>query len=410
MKRRLILMAVILCGALASASAQEQDTTIYEFRPHWYLQGAFGYQYTIGETEDALALSYMNAQIAVGYNFTPVWGLRLSVNGWESRAAYRPGEQAASFGVQKEQWKWYYVAPALDVTMDLTNLFGGYKYDRIVNVGLFLGAGANIFFKNDEALAAKNNLNSYGAYGNELGDEILSLYWDGTKVSPLGHAGLYIDFRITDKFRLGLEGQGNMVMDKYNSRYAKNPDWYINALVTAKYNFGGTYQEKKVSKADILPCPPVPVPVEVHDTVFVESEKEVVIDTLAIISAAKNRLGDGTAILAMSDSLRTEIFFPISSDKISTTEAVKLRHILDFMRKYPNSKVLITGYADKGTGTHKFNQMISEKRAKVVKQYLLKQGIAEDRITTRAKGDTEQPYNQKGDDPVLNRVSICVIE
>lgn len=64
-------MAVILCGVLAGTSAQEQDTTIYEFRPHWYIHGAFGYQYTIGETKDALALSYMTAQIAAGYELPP---------------------------------------------------------------------------------------------------------------------------------------------------------------------------------------------------------------------------------------------------------------------------------------------------------------------------------------------------
>jgi outer membrane protein OmpA-like peptidoglycan-associated protein len=80
------------------------------------------------------------------------------------------------------------------------------------------------------------------------------------------------------------------------------------------------------------------------------------------------------------------------------------------MNKYPESKVLVTGHADKATGTAEFNQMISEKRAKVVKDYLISQGIAEDRITVKALGDTDNPYTEKGDSPVLNRVSICVIE
>ena len=399
-------MAVILCGVLAGTSAQEQDTTIYEFRPHWYLHGAFGYQYTIGETKDALALSYMNAQIAVGYEFTPVWGLRLAINGWESRAAYQPGEDMIDLNNQKvdgQNWKWYYVAPALDVTMDLTNLIGGYKHDRIVNVGLILGGGANIFFKNDEATTAKDNLNAYDFGSVKLGDEILEYYWEGCKASPLGRAGLYIDFRITDKFRLGLEGTGNIVMDKYNSRYAHNPDWYLNALLTAKYNFGGTYDEKKMKKSDLDPCYE---PTYVHDTVYLESE----VDTVAIINAAKLKADNATALLALKDSFRTEIFFPISSNRVSVTEAVKLRHILDFMNKYPDSKVLVTAHADKGTGTHQFNQMISEKRAKVVKEYLISQGISEDRITVKAMGDSDNPYVEKGDSPVLNRVSICVIE
>lgn len=398
-------MAVILCGVLMGASAQdEQDTTIYEFRPHWYLSGAFGYQYTIGETENALLLSNMNAQIAVGYNFTPVWGLRLNVNGWQSKAAFRMLEDAS---VAPQKWTWYYVAPALDVTMDLTNLIGGYKHDRIVNVGLFAGIGANLAFKNDEALAAKNYLNNNcPEYGTTLGNEILDLYWDKFLPSLLGQAGVYVDFRITDKFRLGIEAQGNVVRDDYNSKDAANPDWYINALVVAKYNFGGTYNERKEKKPQ--PCDQLAMAnmEPVHDTVYIEGE----VDTLAIINAAKKQKGNGTALLAMSDSLRTEIFFPISSDKVSVTEAVKLRHILDFMQKYPNSKVLVTGHADKATGTSKFNQMISEKRANVVKEYLLSQGISEDRITVKAMGDTDNPYTEKGDSPVLNRVSICVIE
>lgn len=409
MKRRFILMAVILCGALTSAFAQEQDTTLYEFRPHWYLSGAFGYQYTIGETTDASALSYMNAQIAVGYNFTPVWGLRLAINGWQSRAAYVPTPDLEEKGAPSKQWKWYYVAPSLDVTMDLVNLIGGYKYDRIVSAGPLAGVGANIFFHNNEATQARQDLNdAIPGLGNAImpGNDSYNTYWEGCKASPLGKVGVFIDFRITDKFRLGVEGSANFLMDKYNSKYAHNPDWYLNALVTARYNFGGTYNEKKVKKDELLPCKQQPDTVVQLDTVYVEKE---VVDTLAIITAAQNS-GNGTAYLAMRDSLRTEIFFPISSNKVSVREAVKLRHILDFMNKYPNSKVLVTGYADKGTGTAKYNQMISEKRAQVVKEYLISQGIAEDRITVKGLGDTVQPYDKKGDSPELNRVSICVIE
>ncbi len=399
-------MTVILCGVLMGISAQDRDTTLYEFRPHWYIHGAFGYQYTIGETSDALALSYMNAQIAAGYEFTPVWGLRLAVNGWQSRAAYQPSDAYLAEGVNPKKWRWYYVAPTLDVTMDLTNLIGGYKYNRIVNFGLLAGVGANLFFHNDEATQARTELNNEK---EGLGNTVMvdRTYWEGFKASPLGKVGLFCDFRITDKFRLGLEGSANFLMDKYNSKYANNPDWYINALVTAKYNFGGTYNEKQVKKDDLLPCKQQPDTVIQKDTIYVETEPE--IDTLAIVSAAQ-KSGNATALLAMTDSLRTEIFFPISSDKVSVTEAVKLRQIVSFMKKYPESKVVITGYADKATGTAKFNKTISEKRAEVVKKYLLNQGIEANRITAKGMGDTEQPYNGKDDNPMLNRVSICVVE
>jgi outer membrane protein OmpA-like peptidoglycan-associated protein len=50
--------------------------------------------------------------------------------------------------------------------------------------------------------------------------------------------------------------------------------------------------------------------------------------------------------------------------------------------------------------------MYSERRAKVTTDLLVKKGIDASRITTTAKGDTEQPFAEND----LNRVSICVAE
>ena len=411
--KKLILLTALTCGALLSASAQEQDTTIYEFRPHWYIQGAFGYQYTIGES-DAATLSSPNAQLGFGYNFTPVWGLRFNINAWQSRDGYIPGAQLdptlkANFyketGDKNLEWKWYYVAPALDVTMDLTNLIGGYKHNRIVNVGIFAGIGANIFFKNDEAQAANSTLTKvFGPSAD--GNERLALIWDGCKASVLGQAGLFIDFRVTDKFRLGLEGQGNIVADKYNSKQAKNPDWYINALVTAKYNFGGTYNERKEKKP--VPCDQLAMK---HDTVIINHHDTVTVTLSDPSKVAGRGFGTGAGMLAEGESVYEEIFFHIASNEVSPVEDLKLRKVAEFLKNNPDAKVAVTGYADKATGTHDFNKWISEKRAQIVKDTLIqKYNIAADRITIKAVGDSEQLYNGKDDDPVLNRVSVCVVE
>lgn len=77
------------------------------------------------------------------------------------------------------------------------------------------------------------------------------------------------------------------------------------------------------------------------------------------------------------------------------------------MKEHPESKCLVTGYADKGTGNAAVNKRISEKRANAVKAEIVKNyGIAEDRITAVGVGDTEQPYST----PAKNRVAICVVE
>ena len=102
-----------------------------------------------------------------------------------------------------------------------------------------------------------------------------------------------------------------------------------------------------------------------------------------------------------------DVFFMISSTTISQSEMQKVRQIADYMNKYPESKVQITGYADKGTGNATINSKLSEKRAAAVAEALKNNyGIAENRISTDFKGDTEQPFEEQ----VLNRVSICIAE
>lgn len=61
--------------------------------------------------------------------------------------------------------------------------------------------------------------------------------------------------------------------------------------------------------------------------------------------------------------------------------------------------LLITGYADR-IGTDAYNQGLSERRANAVKAYLVKQGIAAERMKTSAKGESEP-------NPATNTPIVC---
>lgn len=140
-------------GCIA-ASAQEAEKTVDVFNPHWYGQVQIGGQYTLGEIGFGKLLS-PNAQIGVGYNFNKVVGARLSVNAWQSKAG-----QEVSFQSDPLKWKWNYVAPMVDATFNLTNLFCAYNPERLVTVGVFGGLGANIAWNNKEAATANASLAS----------------------------------------------------------------------------------------------------------------------------------------------------------------------------------------------------------------------------------------------------------
>ena len=76
------------------------------------------------------------------------------------------------------------------------------------------------------------------------------------------------------------------------------------------------------------------------------------------------------------------------------------------MNKYPNAKIVITGYADKKTGNSRINERLSKQRSAAVAEALQAKGISASRISSSFKGDTIQPFNVNEE----NRVSICVAE
>jgi outer membrane protein OmpA-like peptidoglycan-associated protein len=107
------------------------------------------------------------------------------------------------------------------------------------------------------------------------------------------------------------------------------------------------------------------------------------------------------------EPIRRDIFFVINKTEITLTEAQKVKDIAEYMKKYPKSKVVVTGYADAGTGNDKINDRLAAGRADaVVKSLINDYGIAESRISYDSKGSRVQPFAEND----LNRVSICIAE
>ena len=386
MKLKRILMSTLVALGLCATAQAQQPQTQEVFDPHWYVQiQPLGAQYTLGEVDFSDLISY-NVQAAVGYQFNPYIGLRLGVNAWQSKAGLDTKILA------NNQWKWKYVAPALDVTFDLTNMLMGYKYDRPFNLGLFAGAGLNIGFDNDEAT---NVLNAWKAqYGTtEMGSQSMEYTWTGTEVRGFGRLGLTGDFRINDMFTVGLEVAANALSDKYNSKKAGNLDWYFNALAGVKINLGQTHHPEAIKGAA--------APQIIHrvDTIYVKQQ----------VPAQRNNVAPATAAAQSSVApLRRDIFFTIRATQVASQENKdKVKEVADYLKKYPNAKVSVTGYADKGTGNATINTNLSQKRAKVVADILKNQyGIDASRITVDYKGHNEQPFAEND----KNRVTICIAQ
>ena len=381
MKMKKAILSCLMLMAGLSVSAQEQKgTTEYIFEPHFYIQLQGGARYTTGETDFGKLIS-PTIQGAIGYQFNKALGARLGVNAWESKGGYDITELN-----YKKDYKFTSIAPALDLTLNLSNLIFGVGPKNHWDFGAFIGVGLNIRSEaSNDVKAISNEVNGLAHYdlynwapmpdGKNGTEDYLK-----SGVFVTGRAGVFVDYKITDALAIGLEVNGNMLSDKFNYKKAGNPDSYFNALLGLKYNFGPTYTTKFI---------PDPEP----QIEYVEKIVEKIVEV--------------PAPAPVIEPIRRDVFFLINKYNIRESEEQKVKDIVDYMRANQTAKVVVTGYADAGTGNDKINDRLAAQRADaVVKMLTDKYGIPADRISYDSKGARVQPFA----DNDSNRVSICIAE
>ena len=107
MKSKRILQLVACACMMATATqvkAAGEDSVA--FNPHWDLRLQGGAAYTLGETKFKDLISPAVA-IYGAYRFTPVWGLRAGLSGYESKGA-----------MMKSVYKYNYLQGNVDVVVD----------------------------------------------------------------------------------------------------------------------------------------------------------------------------------------------------------------------------------------------------------------------------------------------------
>src|SRR5690554_2582236 len=225
MKNILIhVLALILLPMLASA--QE--------KPRTYLQLQGGAAHTLGEA-GFMDLISPAAALNLGYNFSPVFGMRLGASGWQGKGGWVAPAQLYDFK---------FVQGNIDLVFDLAALFGGFKPERAVNPYLFAGGAYAYGFEND------------GTNALDLGTYDLEYLWQPNKGFLGGRFGLGFNFRLSDAVALTLEGNATLLDDHFNSKRADNPDWQFNVLAGLKINLGKSYTRTEPVYYD----PPAPTP------------------------------------------------------------------------------------------------------------------------------------------------------
>lgn len=378
MKKTLLAIAALLLASGAMLG-QEKEKSYDEFSGHWLIGVQGGIGQTVGETSFGTLISPA-ASVWFGYQFTPVWGLRAGLSGWQARGAVVDGSTSV--------YRYNYVQGNVDVLVDLCGI-AGYRVSRAVNPYLFAGIGVNGAFNNGEARDLSPRLPE---------DNLL---WDGSRVFPAGRFGVGMGVRITDAVHFNIEVNANVLGDAFNSKRGSAVDWQLGALAGFTFRIG----LKKERTAEEVPVVEPAPAAEPEPEPAAEPEPAPVASATAVAAAGQSLEGAEYAAPAF-EAVEENVFFLIGQSSIRESEASKVDAVADVLRANPQTRVTVTGHADRETGSTERNMELSRERAENVAAALIAAGVEADRITVLYRGAEETPF----DTPEENRVAICVVD
>ena len=302
----------------------------------------------------------------VGKWITPTVGVRMGWKGLKDGVSAKDGYMIADE-------KFNYNSVHADVLWNLSNLFSGYKETRTWNISVYPTFAYMNAAKNKEFGAGIGMLNNF-----RLGNRV----------------GLYLDLSaLTTKADF--------------AGISPRPKTLVGVLPSATFgltvNLGKTGFKRHSSVVPAI----VPVPFteaqynNLQDKVnALEKENK---DLKAQIEELKNAKPDTVTVSKAGDLVSpATLYYEIGSTKLSEREEAHLEfYVKNILEQAPDKVFVLTGSADKGTGTAARNQYLSEQRVNNVKKVLVeKYGIAEDHLIVKAEGSTNNRFGSA----VLNRV------
>lgn len=273
---------------------------------------------------------------------------------------------------------------------ELSVLYSNAKYDYSAGKTDIFRTALNGVYN----LPAHNSLTPFVKMG--LGYETLSNHQLDNHDSLFANAGAGVKVAVADQIALKLEA---LEMVKFNDF-----NWDHNLLVMAGLSFA--FAEKaqpapapapvveapKPAPAPVVAAPkPTPAPKPVV-AAPVDSDGDGVFDPQDKCPGTPKGFkvdADGCPVKAT-----LHLHFATDSNAVDAEGTAKVNEFASFLKDSPAYKASIVGHTD-STGSEKYNQKLSEKRAEKVKSMLVEQGVGADRLSASGKGETQPVATNK---------------
>lgn len=365
------VIGAALLGMSMTAFAQQADPTLKysvatnSFWSNWFIQVGGDYNIWYSNQEHGRHLDnggdfdFLSKQrrsfggsVAIGKWFTPGFGLRTKLQGFNSKKIGAVGVTSQHFWSLNEQ-----------IMFNLSNLFMGYNPERVWNISPFIGGGM-----------ARNM--SANRYVMQLSAGINSSWRLCRNLDLYAEAGWN---RMEDNF------DGNEMAQLSNTHHGRGWEDKDNHLYA---EIGLTF---KLGKATWNKTPDVDA-IKALSQSQIDALNSQLNDLNAENGKLRKELAEKPKTTVLTKSLKEFVATPISVFfNIGKIDVALLKDLVNVraLAKYAienNSHILVTGYADSSTGTPAINQRLSEQRANTIVEELVKMGVNRSNIRTAAGG------------------------
>lgn len=393
MKSKLVILSLLLAGAATAVNAQTKEKYVSEKATDNIFVSVTGgvSMVNAGKSEGKFGSPAPHITVSVGKWFTPVWGVRGQGGLW--RANFDSNNSHGTLAADgtligtAESYHKNVGQLRLDAMFNISNAIWGYNPDRLFNLSVFAGPGLTF--------AKTGN-------GGVLIDDANRTWQRVPASEQKGHAyingsiGLQGKFNVSEYIDIDVEARGELAPSYLGYLSTANTvgGLYFGAGIT--YTFGGKNFVPYMSKVDV-------------DALNDEINKY-----RSELEQAQTDLANSKNAAATAQPVTQEVvkevqvagpravFFKIGSAKLDDYGKVNIQMAAKVLKANPDKKYKVAGYADKATGSAPFNQKLSEKRAQVVYDALIAEGVDKDQLELVGFGGTENMFGKD----YLNR---CVI-
>lgn len=313
------------------------------------------------------------ANVQVGKYITPVWGVRGVIGGPFQTLDANKGNATLADGSVKAFKNKVFGELNIDGMFNITNLFA----EDLAKFDVYAFAGPTM------------NLSTVGTQFSKVQNATVLIVEesDALKARVGATAGLGLAYNITNKFALGAEARFGITPSIFG-----DADAYRKAAGTARVAVNGVWtiggRNGKVARAAAAAAAAGYISKEAAEALAAEAVAknpkivEKIVEKEVIKEVVKEVVNDVPA--------STAVFFEIGKATLTKKDKARIQLLAQSIKAAKSDFVYeVGGYADKKTGSSKYNQKLSEKRAQVVYDALVAEGVNPSQLEQKAYGGVD---------------------